>query len=296
LKSRPPIIDPIGNGVTRRHCRQCAASLLNLQNKVPVIRRFGAPPPLDRDIGVGHGGTTWRVPEETPVAFIYNGRNYAVMLASPDNLDDFAIGFSLTERIVNQLSEIEAVDIHQGNLGVDLRIRIAATAVDRLEARQQRRNLVGRAGCGVCGIENADVFFESLPRVAEAPISIDMSALNRAAGGLEKAQPLNTRTRTVHAAGWASLSGDILMAREDVGRHNALDKLLGALSRNATTMDDGFVVMSSRCSYEIVEKSVRLGVKAVLSLSGPTAFAIRKAEEANLGLYVRSGGGVVKVN
>lgn len=263
---------------------------------MPIIRSFGAALSLDRDIGVGQVGTTWRVPEETPVAFIYNGRNYAVMLASPGNFDDFAIGFSLTERIVSHLSEIEAIDIHQGDRGVDLRIKIAEAALDRLEARQQRRNLAGRAGCGVCGIENAEVFFESLPRVAEAPASVDINALVKAAGALEYAQPLNSRTRTVHAAGWAAPDGDILFVREDVGRHNALDKLLGALSRNAFPIDDGFVVMSSRCSYEIIEKAARMGVRAVLSLSGPTAFAIRKAVEANLGLYIRSGDGVVRVN
>jgi formate dehydrogenase accessory protein FdhD len=263
---------------------------------VPIIRSFGAAAPLDREISIGADGATWRVPEETPIAFIYNGRNYAVMLASPGNLDDFAIGFSLTERVVNQFPEIEAIDIHQGDLGVDLRIKVADLALERLEARQHRRNLVGRAGCGVCGVENTDVFFESLPKVAASPINIDAAVLNRTARELQRFQPLNRRTRTVHAAGWANWDGEILSVREDVGRHNALDKLLGALRQQAIATEEGFVVMSSRCSYEIVEKASRLGVKAILSMSGPTAFAIRKAAEANLALYIRSGDGVVRVN
>jgi formate dehydrogenase accessory protein FdhD len=260
---------------------------------VPIIRFFGSPPPVDREVAAN--GECWRVPEETPVALIYNGRNHAVMLATPADLDDFAVGFTLTERIVGALSDIEAIDIHQEERGVDLRLTLAAPAIERFDARQQRRNLVGRAGCGVCGVENAETFFERLAPVRASKAAIAEAALLRAVKSLPDHQPLNARTRTVHAAAFADLHGDILLAREDVGRHNALDKLLGAMARRGAAAQDGFVVMSSRCSYEIVEKAARAGVAAILSVSAPTAFALAKAEEANIVLYVCSADNVVRI-
>ena len=295
----------------------------------PPIRTFGSPPPTDRDAGAGEG--RWRVPEETPVAFIYNDRNYAVMLATPADLADFAVGFSLTERVVGALVEIEAIDIHQEARGVDIRMTLAARSLERFDARQQRRNLVGRAGCGVCGVENAETFFEALPQVRASKAAIDEAALMRAARDLERHQPLNARTHTVHAAAFAAQDGAIMLAREDVGRHNALDKLVGAMALRASALNPphpveparlvlrdalrapqdeasgrlegsstlnaggGFVVISSRCSYEIVEKAARAGVGAILSLSAPTAFAIKKAEEANMALYVISAGRAVAI-
>ena len=294
-----------------------------------AIRTFGSPPPVDREIAAN--GARWRVPEETPVALIYNGRNHAVMLATPADLDDFAVGFTLTERIVGALSDIETIDIHQEERGVDIRLTLSAPAIERFDARQQRRNLVGRAGCGVCGVENAETFFERLAPVRASKAAIAEAALLRAAKSLPDHQPLNARTHTVHAAAFADLHGDILLAREDVGRHNALDKLLGAMALRASALDsphpeeparlvlrdalrapqdeaggrlegwralrggDGFVVMSSRCSYEIVEKAARAGVAAILSVSAPTAFALAKAEEANIVLYALSEAGAVAI-
>ncbi len=214
---------------------------------------------------------------------------------TPADLGDFAAGFSLTERIVSALSDIEAIDIHQEERGVDIRMTLTSAAIEQLDARQQRRNLVGRAGCGVCGIENAETFFEKLSPVRASKASIADAQLLRAAQEIERHQPLNARTRTVHAAAFASAAGEILLAREDVGRHNALDKLLGAMALQSTAPADGFVVMSSRCSYEIVEKAARAGVSAILSISAPTAFAIAKAEEANIALYAISGGGVAAI-
>lgn len=257
------------------------------------ISTTGAPPQCERTVKVTNG--KWRVPEETPVAFVYNRRNYAVMLATPSDMEDFAAGFSLTERVVDKADEISSVDVHQSERGVELHIAIAPEKLERLDLRQQRRNLVGRAGCGVCGLENAEVFFETLPEAAETKIQIAPEALKKALKHLRERQPLNKATRTVHGAAWASLNGEILLAREDVGRHNALDKLLGALARAQADMKNGFVLMSSRCSYEIIEKAARLGVTAVASVSGPTAFAIRKAREANMALYCREGDGFVEI-
>lgn len=211
------------------------------------------------------------------------------MLATPTDMEDFAVGFSLTERAVDDPEEIHGVDIRQNERGIELHIAIAPERLERLDIRQQRRNLVGRAGCGVCGLENADIFFETLPSVGAEKLLVKPDALMRALGALAGHQSLNQRTRSVHGAAWVSLDGDIVSVREDVGRHNALDKLLGALAREGADIADGFVLISSRCSYEIIEKSARLGVRAVASVSGPTAFAIRKAQEANIALYCRHG-------
>lgn len=258
-----------------------------------TFRMIGAPPPTMRDADIGD--RRWRVPEETPTAFVFNRRNYAVMLATPADLEDFAVGFSLTERIVDQVTEINSVDIQCADHGIELRFSIDKEKLDRLDLRQQRRNLVGRTGCGVCGLENAEAFFEPLAMVAERQRRISETALARALALLPRVQPLNTETRTVHAAAWCDPDGAILLAREDVGRHNALDKLLGAMVRTRFDAADGFVLMSSRCSYEIVEKAARLGVQAVASISAPTAFAIRKATEANMTLYAKAGSGFVRI-
>ena len=257
------------------------------------FRILGEAPLSAHDAKVGD--ENWRVPEETPVAFIYNRRNYAVMLATPADLEDFAVGFSLTERVVDRISDISAVDIHHSDRGVELQFSISAATLERLDIRQQRRNLVGRAGCGLCGLENAETFFETLPKVSETPIRVKPDALQRAVSDLNRHQPLNTETRSVHAAAWSTLSGEVVLVREDIGRHNALDKLLGALVRKDIDLANGFVLMTSRCSYEIVEKAVRLGVRVVASISAPTAFSIRKAAEANLSLYARSKDGVLRV-
>ncbi len=260
-----------------------------------VFRTLGEAPPREREAAVSGGDAKqWRVPEETPVAFVYNRRNYAVMLATPSDMEDFSVGFSLTERVVDSIDEIASVDIHQSERGIELHLSIAPEKLERLELRQQRRNLVGRAGCGVCGLENAETFFETLPRVNETPAEIAPASLVCALGELRGRQPLNQLTKTVHGAAWASLDGAIITAREDVGRHNALDKLLGALAREKADLAAGFVLMSSRCSYEIIEKCARLGVGAVASVSGPTAFAIAKAREANISLYCRDGNGFVR--
>ena len=257
----------------------------------------GHAPPAEQAVAVdGSTAGRWRVPEETPVAFVFNGRNYAVMLASPMDFADFAVGFSLTERVVDDVSEIASLDVHLSERGAELRFKISPERLERLDLRQQRRNLVGRAGCGVCGLENAEVFFETLPRVAATARQLDSVALTRAADALRAHQPLGEATRTVHAAAWVGPEGDIRLAREDVGRHNALDKLLGALARSGADVADGFVLMSSRCSYEIIEKAARRGVSAVAAISAPTAFAIRKAREANIALYCREGEAFVRVD
>ena len=244
---------------------------------------------------IGAEKDEWHIPEEVPVAFVYNRRNYAVMMATPDDLADFAIGFSLTENIIREPWDIISLDVYQTEQGADLRFKITNEALEKLDLVQRRRNLVGSASCGVCGLENADVLFRKLDPVAKKPVDMDVDILAGALHSLREHQALGNLTRTVHAAAWADLTGTIKIVREDVGRHNALDKLLGAMALEKVSVDRGFVVMSSRCSYEIIEKAASCGIKALVSVSAPTAFALRKAKEANMALFANSPTGPVRL-
>jgi len=241
------------------------------------------------------GDGPWYISAEVPIAFVYNRRNYAMMMGTPDSLADFAVGFSLTEEVVRNESEIKSLNIRQSSKGVDLRFKISDEALERLDITQRRRNMIGSASCGLCGLENADTLFRKLPIVSAQPISLDEKAMAKAMTALHTHQPLNQKTHSVHAAAWVSHDGDLELIREDVGRHNALDKLLGAMALSKMDMSKGFVLMSSRCSYEIVEKAARRGVQAVLSISSPTSFALQKAKEANLSVYSRDGYRAVRV-
>lgn len=246
--------------------------------------------------GVKAGNEQWFIPEEVPIAFVFNRRNYAVMMGTPGDLADFALGFALTEEVIKEIGEVKSLDIYLSEKGADLRFKLTSEALERLDVTQRRRNLIGSASCGLCGLENADTLFKVLPCVADEKTELDEGAMVRALIALGKSQPLNSQTRSVHAAAWVSRAGEIQLTREDVGRHNALDKLLGAMASCGIDIQTGFVLMSSRCSYEIVEKAARRGVQAILSISGPTAFAMRKAKEANMAIYARAGESAVRVD
>ncbi len=226
---------------------------------------------------------------------VYNWRNYAVMLATPWDLIDFTVGFTLTERIVGSISDILGLDIIHTERAADLRLRIAEHYLERFDLRQRRRNLRGNTGCGVCGLENADKFFEPLPRVANIKTSLNLSAISKAIDALPEHQPINQRTRAAHAAAWVNFDGAILHVREDVGCHNALDKLLGTLVLEGVDIKSGFVFDVERCSYELIEKAAHCSVTALASISSPTSFALRKAAEANLALYVHMATGVDEI-
>ncbi len=257
------------------------------------VNIHGERPDIAKEIPIANG--TWFIPEEVPIAFVFNRRNYAVMMGTPDDLTDFALGFSLTEEVIKTSSEIKSLEIRYTDKGVDLRFKITDEALERLEVTQRRRNLIGSASCGLCGLENVDALFKTLPQVSDINVKLTPDAMTKAMSKLREKQALNQKTHSVHAAAWASLDGEIKIIREDVGRHNALDKLLGAMALLETNQVEGFVLMSSRCSYEIVEKAARRGVQAILSISGPTAFALRKAQEANMAIYSRSGKGAVRL-
>ncbi len=229
---------------------------------------------------------------EVPVAFVYNDVPFVVMMATPHDLEDFALGFSLSEGLVRNAGELRIDAIDTSLEGVTLRLRIPAERADVLEQRQ--RNLQGRSGCGLCGTASIEAVLRP-PQPIRADPRIQASAIERALRELQARQPLNALTGATHAAGWASRDGAIALVREDVGRHNALDKLIGALVAADIETEAGFVVVTSRASYEMVMKTAQAGIALLVAISAPTALAIALAESARLTLvgFARDDGHVV---
>ncbi|MBL6752135.1 MAG: formate dehydrogenase accessory sulfurtransferase FdhD [Nevskia sp.] len=224
------------------------------------------------------------VAQETPVALVYNGEPHAVMMATPCDLEDFAVGFSLTEEVVAAAAEIEALEVRpltDDSGGVEVRLRIPAARLRLLQHR--RRNLAGRTGCGLCG---AQTIAEAVrqPRRVPAGAPVSAAALRRALEEVRRGQALNAATGAMHAAAWATADGAVRCLREDVGRHNALDKLAGALLRSGQDPAGGFAVVTSRASYEMALKAAMAGIPLLAAISAPTARAVAVAEEAGLTL------------
>ncbi len=222
------------------------------------------------------------VPEETPVAFSFAGTTHAVMMASPADFEDFALGFSLTEGIIADPQEIEAIEVEDHGAGIDIQIRLKDQANTRFEAR--RRRLAGPVGCGLCGIESIEEAMRSVDKVGESKLTLEADDIVRSVRLLSKVQPLHSETGAVHAAGFYVPGKGIVMAREDVGRHNALDKLAGALAKAGINGASGAVVVTSRVSVEMVQKTAAIGSAFIMAVSAPTALAIRTAEEAGMTL------------
>jgi FdhD protein len=202
------------------------------------------------------------------------------MMASPSDLEDFAYGFALTEAGIAS-ADIVSVEAGFANENVRLNVTLKGSALSAYLSR--RRALAGRTGCGVCGLEDL-AQLRPLPRRAAVKRTIAPQAIGAAVQKFDAAQPLNALTRAVHAAVWCDLDGSILCAREDVGRHNALDKLIGALLRDAAEPERGFILITSRCSYEMVAKAVQFGALTLVAVSAPTSLALRMAEDAGLDL------------
>lgn len=230
----------------------------------------------ERWTGTEVAGTREAVAEEVPVALAYNGVSHAVMLATPCDLEDFAVGFSLSEGIVRARTEIRGVEAAASADGVTVDIAIGSGAFARLKER--RRTLAGRTGCGLCGTESLAQVLRPLPRVTQA-VAIDLGALRAAAAALQARQRLHTLTGAAHAAAWAAADGTLVSVREDIGRHNALDKLIGALARERASFADGFALLTSRASSEMVQKAATVGIPLLAAVSAPTSLAIRLAEQ-----------------
>jgi FdhD protein len=216
-----------------------------------------------------------RLAQEVPIAFEYNGISHAVMLATPADLHDFAVGFSYSEGIA-QPSQCYGVDVHESDAGITLAIDIAAAAFAHLKER--RRTLAGRTGCGICGTESLEQVLRPLPDLSQRPMQLAPAALAAAHAGLAGVQPLQRATGAAHGAVWCGVDGAIVCAREDVGRHNALDKLIGALVRSGIDTRVGFALITSRASVEMVQKSATAGIAVLAAVSAPTALAVRVAE------------------
>lgn len=237
-------------------------------------------------------GTDW-VAMETAIAMVYNGISHVVMMATPANLEDFALGFSLSEGILQSAKQLLDCDIRETDKGIELALTITAEPFAKL--KQKRRNLVGRTGCGLCGAESLDQAITEPARVS-ADLSISHQALQKAASALASEQKLQQQTGAVHGAAYCNQQGEIVLVREDVGRHNALDKLLGALA--TAPQEPGFVLITSRASYEMVAKTSSANIPLLAAVSAPTSLAIELAEKSGLTLvgFTRTGRHVVYAN
>ena len=222
------------------------------------------------------------VPEETPVAFSYGGSTHAVMMATPADFEDFATGFSLTEGIISDPADIEGIEAVETPEGYDLQITLRDEPHDALVTR--RRHMAGPVGCGLCGIESLEQAVRETPSVAASSLSLTPSEIAQAVAMLNSRQPLHAETRAVHGAGFYTPGEGLVAVREDVGRHNALDKLAGAAARQGHKGAAGAVVVTSRVSVEMVQKTAILGSPFIIAISAPTALAIRTAEKAGMTL------------
>lgn len=224
---------------------------------------------------------------ETAVALVYNGVSHAVMMASPMKLEEFALGFSLTEGIVDSAEDIYEIQIEYVEEGIEVLLTISSQCFTNL--KNKRRNLSGRTGCGLCGVESLQQVRLPVPEV-EVDFAISHLAINRATKALNDHQPLQALTGAVHGAAWCNVEGEILQVCEDVGRHNALDKLIGLLCREKLTNQSGlvgeagFLLISSRASYEILQKSAMANIGIIVAISAPTSLAIDIANQAGITL------------
>src|SRR5438874_6444669 len=225
--------------------------------------------------------TTDLVAEEVPVALVFHDVPHVVMLATPADLEDYAVGFTLSEGLVARAEEIRGVEVSYGALSADVHITVAWERFTQL--LQRRRNLTGRTGCGLCGAESAaDAIRECGP--VPGGVSVTSAALHAAIAELSGRQPINARTGSVHAAAWVAPGEGMKVVREEVGRQNALDKAIGALSRGRTDFAAGYMLITSRASYEMVQKCATVGISLLVALSAPTAFAVRLAQRSGLTL------------
>ena len=249
---------------------------------------------------VGAQVTAWRsgrvqaradlLAQEVPVALVFNGVSHAVMLASPLDLEDFALGFALTEGLIASPRDLYGVESQAVEGGIELRLAVSAESEWGLKAR--RRSLAGRTGCGLCGTDSLAQVQRAL---APAPaVRVPTGALGLAQRGLWQHQVLQQLTGATHAAAWCAPDGRVRLVREDVGRHNALDKLIGALVRAGDDPREGFAAITSRASFEMVQKTVAAGIGALAAVSAPTELAVHTAQSLNLALagFVRGSDGV----
>ncbi len=230
-------------------------------------------------VGAGSENIVRAVPEEVAVGLSFDGRPHTVLMATPEDVEDLAMGFTVTEAVA-RAQDVLGIEVTQADLGIMADVRLKPGAIQR---KARPRSLEGRSSCGLCGVQRLADAVRPLPRL-DAGATISHQAVQRAVDALDGAQALGRLTRAAHAAAFADGEGALVLVREDVGRHNALDKLAGAMAREGRDASEGFVLVTSRCSFEMVEKTVRMGCSILVAVSAPTDLAIRRAEESGLTL------------
>ena len=218
---------------------------------------------------------------EVPVALAYNGVSHVVMMATPSDLADFALGFSISEGILADADELLDLEIEEGETGI--RVGMTITQERFTALKERRRNMTGRTGCGLCGVDDLTQVARPLPRVGTG-VKVGVGAIHRALSSLPAWQQANQETGAVHAAAWATPTGKLAFVREDVGRHNALDKMIGAIERGQIDPEAGFAVITSRCSFEMVQKAATIRIPILVAISAPTTMALRIAEQTGITL------------
>ena len=253
-----------------------AIDLTQMQHPLGLRRLGYASPLLEVSARRWEGGRaqegTEQVAEETPVAIVYNGIPHVVMMATPSDLEDFALGFSITEELIRTPADLQSLQVVRYGQGIEIQAMVS-----------RNRRLTGRTGCGICGMDSIEGVLKQLHPVTSSA-RVTTAAVENACRTLVGHQTLNSAAGAVHAAGWASREGEIQLAREDVGRHNALDKLIGAMLGRGVKPESGFLVVTSRASFEMVQKATVFGASLLVAVSGPTGLAVRIAEHAGLTL------------
>jgi len=259
--------------------------LKQMQDPLGLLRLGYAKPLLELQVRRWRDGMveerTEPVVEETPVAVVYNGVPHVVMMATPIDLEDFVLGFSLTEELIRTPADLLSLEIVRYSQGIEIQVTVSPEC-DAVIAGRTRR-LTGRTGCGICGSDSIAVVLKE-PRQVPAGIPVPPVSIQLALEALTERQDLNAATGAVHAAAWASANGSIELVREDVGRHNALDKLIGTAVKQGIDPATGFVVVTSRASFEMVQKAMILGAPLLAAISGPTGLAVRVAEQSGMTL------------
>ena len=247
--------------------------------------RLADAPPAVRYVQASRFGVaeTSAVAEEAPIAFRFGGVDYAVMMATPTDIEYFATGFAVTEGIASGMEDIRAIEIEAGGEGLAVDVTLIPARFRAFLADHRVRSLRGHTSCGVCGLESTRLLAQEDRRVAPSPPP-SAKAIHHALASLRDLQPLARETRAAHAAAWCDGNGKIILLREDVGRHNALDKLIGAGLRAGIGLRAGFCLITSRCSFEMVQKAVAAGMSTLVAISAPTGLAVRTAREAGLTL------------
>jgi FdhD protein len=269
-----------------------AIDLTQIQHPLGLGRLGYASPLLEVparrwEAGRARDGTE-QVVEETPVAIVYNGIPHVVMMATPLDLEDFALGFSITEELIRSPADLQSLQVVRYGQGIEIQATVSPECEATIASRNRR--LTGRTGCGICGVDSIEGVLKQLHPVTSSA-TVTPAAVENACRTLVGHQTLNSATGAVHAAGWASLEGEVQLAREDVGRHNALDKLIGAMLARGVDPQSGLLVVTSRASFEMVQKATVFGASLLAAISGPTGLAVRIAEHAGLTLvgFARPG-------